>query len=528
MDLANDSLPHEGIIKILDALPAVVYVVDTDANEILMANKFTENEFGNLDAKCYKAIYGFDKKCDFCPAESGDEESLKNYFNTKEVENPKNKRWYRLHENSVNWYGGKAVKIFIAFDITESKLKDCREKNIHNLLRNIADNAPDMLWSKDMEGRYLFANKAICNNLLMANDTSEPIGKTDVFFAQRQRDLHPDDKNWHTFGEMCESSDIPVLEEQKAMKFEEHGNVKGEFIYLEVHKAPLYDVGGNLIGTVGTGRDVTRQRTLENELRTLNDTLEKNVADKTSKIVEQERLLFQQARMSAMGEMIAAIAHQWRQPLNALGIMVQDVKLEHDQNGVSDEYMSTFKQRSMDQINFMSKTIDSFRDFFKINKEKVDFDVTETILDVVRLLRPQFASSGIFIIVNADKKQKVNGYPNEFMQVVLNILNNARDALIDKKPQTPQIIIDVSEKAAFCVITIADNGGGLDKKIIDKVFDPYFTTKGPDKGTGIGLYMSKTIIEVNMDGLLSVRNKEDGCEFTIKLPLSSIFTSDLR
>lgn len=184
------------------------------------------------------------------------------------------------------------------------------------------------------------------------------------------RDLHPDDKNWHTFGEMCESSDIPVLEEQKAMKFEEHGNVKGEFICLEVHKAPLYDVGGNLIGTVGTGRDVTRQRTLENELRTLNDTLEKNVADKTSKIVEQEALVSAN-RMSAMGEMIAAIAHQWRQPLNALGIMVQDVKLEHDQNGVSIEYMSTFKQRSMDQINFMSKTIDSFRDFSKSIKRKL-------------------------------------------------------------------------------------------------------------------------------------------------------------
>ncbi len=528
MDLTNNSLPHDGIIKILDALPAVVYIVDTDTNEILIANKFTEKEFGNLDAKCYKAIYGFDKKCDFCPAGSSDEEALKNYFNAQEVENPKNNKWYKLHGNSVDWYKDRSVKIFIAFDITESKLRDSCEKNTHNLLRNIADNAPDMLWSKDIDGRYLFANKAICNNLLITNDTNEPIGKTDIFFAQRQINLHKNDKNWHTFDAMCKNSDIPVLEEQKAMKFDEYGEIGGEFIYLEVHKTPLYDVEGKLIGTVGTGRDVTRQKTLEKELRTLNDTLEKNVADKTSKIIEQERLLFQQARMSAMGEMIAAIAHQWRQPLNALGIMVQDVKFEHDQNGLSDEYMSAFKQRSMDQINFMSKTIDSFRDFFKINKEKVDFDVTEAILDVVRLLRPQFASSGIFIMVNAEKKQQVNGYPNEFMQVVLNILNNARDAIVDKKPQTPQIIIDVTKADNFCAISVADNGGGLDKTIIDKVFDPYFTTKGPDKGTGIGLYMSKTIIEVNMDGLLNARNKKDGCEFIIKIPFSSALMSDLR
>lgn len=259
----------------------------------------------------------------------------------------------------------------------------------------------------------------------------------------------------------------------------------------------------------------------DEDLKSLNETLERLVAEKSSKIVEQERMLFQQARMSAMGEMIAAIAHQWRQPLNALGIMIQGAKMEHEHVGISDEYMETFKKNAMEQINFMSKTIDSFRDFFKINKEKEGFDVTSSILDVVRLLRPQFASSGIYIIVNAEKKLTVNGYPNEFMQVILNILNNARDALLEKKPQTPEININIEQQGEYCVLSIADNGGGVDKRIIEKIFDPYFTTKGPDKGTGIGLYMAKKIIESNMDGYLGVRNSGTGCVFTIKIPLKS-------
>ncbi|MBN2896672.1 MAG: EAL domain-containing protein [Campylobacterales bacterium] len=118
---------------------------------------------------------------------------------------------------------------------------------------------PDMLWIKDVEGRYLFANKAICDRLLMAHNTDEPIGKTDLFFATREREAHADKPQWHTFGELCFDSDKIVLQEQHPMRFEEYGNIKGEMVYLEVHKAPLYDDHGRLIGTVGSGRDITEQ-----------------------------------------------------------------------------------------------------------------------------------------------------------------------------------------------------------------------------------------------------------------------------
>lgn len=145
------------------------------------------------------------------------------------------------------------------------------EKN--NMLRLLADNLPDMLWAKDTQGRYLFANRAICNNLLMAKNTSEPIGKTDIFFAKRERESHADDPQWHTFGELCFDSDNITLREMKPMRFEEYGNVKGELLFLEVHKAPLFDAHGHLIGTVGSGRDITRQKQLETELSKANESM---------------------------------------------------------------------------------------------------------------------------------------------------------------------------------------------------------------------------------------------------------------
>ncbi len=134
------------------------------------------------------------------------------------------------------------------------------------LLDLLSDNLPDMLWVKDTEGRYIFANKAICDNLLMAKDTSEPIGKGDVFFALRERETQPDNPHWHTFGELCFNSDEVVIQNNKAMRFEEYGNIKGKLTYLEVFKAPFYDADGNILGTVGAGRDITEYKKLQTQL----------------------------------------------------------------------------------------------------------------------------------------------------------------------------------------------------------------------------------------------------------------------
>ena len=150
--------------------------------------------------------------------------------------------------------------------MTSFRIEDLKEHN-SELLKLLTRHLPDMLWVKDLDGNYLYANQAICDGLLMAKDTQEPIGKGDVFFALRERELHKHIPGWHTFGELCFNSDIDVIKNDKAMKFEEYGNVKGELMYLEVYKAPFYDKDGKTIGTVGAGRDITKLKKIQSDLQ---------------------------------------------------------------------------------------------------------------------------------------------------------------------------------------------------------------------------------------------------------------------
>ncbi len=160
------------------------------------------------------------------------------------------------------------------------ELEDLKEHN-SDLLSLLTEHLPDMLWVKDLDGKYIYANKAICDGLLMAKDIYEPIGKGDVFFALREREAHKENPEWHTFGELCFNSDQDVIDNDRAMKFEEYGNVKGKLMYLEVYKAPFYDKDGNTIGTVGAGRDIT-------ELKATQTHLEKSLG-----ILEEQRKLLE-------------------------------------------------------------------------------------------------------------------------------------------------------------------------------------------------------------------------------------------
>jgi PAS domain S-box-containing protein len=167
--------------------------------------------------------------------------------------------------------------IGLAYDITETRKaeQDIIEsrttyKYMYDMFRLMADNIPDLLWAKDLRKRYLFANKAICEKLLNASDTDEPIGKTDMFFAERERLKHPDDSEWHSFGEICSDSDELTMKTKSPGRFDEYGNVGGQYLFLDVQKAPILDEEGNMIGTVGSGRDITQQKLMEKEFHALN------------------------------------------------------------------------------------------------------------------------------------------------------------------------------------------------------------------------------------------------------------------
>jgi hypothetical protein len=253
------------------------------------------------------------------------------------------------------------------------------------------------------------------------------------------------------------------------------------------------------------------------KLEELNGILEDRVNQAVSEVRLKDQMLILQGRQAAMGEMINNIAHQWRQPLNTLGILIQGLPLFYDSAKFSKEYLKENSNQCMELIQHMSRTIDDFINFFKPDKEAVFFSVNQVIENTLTLIDKSFKAEKISIDYHKEGDPLVTGYPNEYSQVLLNILMNARDVLTAKKVADALISINLFTERDRSVVTVTDNGCGIPNEIIDKVFDPYFTTKGPDKGTGIGLFMSKSIIEKNMGGRLMVCNTGQGAEFRIEI-----------
>lgn len=252
----------------------------------------------------------------------------------------------------------------------------------------------------------------------------------------------------------------------------------------------------------------------------LNTELEEKVIVETSKQKEQEQLLIQQTRLAAMGEMIGNIAHQWRQPLNALGLILQNLKFSYEIGELDEKMIDKSVKKATMLTENMSKTIDDFRNFFRPNKAKENFKINEGITKAVELIESTFEHNNIKLEKDfVSSEIEFFGFANEFSQVILNLLTNAKDAVLENKIENPLIIIQTKIDDEYIYISIKDNGLGIKDEIINKIFEPYFTTKDEGKGTGIGLYMSKIIIENNMNGKIEVKNEQNGANVIIKLPI---------
>jgi len=256
----------------------------------------------------------------------------------------------------------------------------------------------------------------------------------------------------------------------------------------------------------------------QQQLEAVNRSLEERIATSLREIRERDQMLIQQGRFAAMGEMISNISHQWRQPLNNVGLIIQNLQEMSEAGELSPEVLRHEVRVAMDVIQFMSGTIDDFRHFFRPDKEKVEFVVNKVIAKTVQFLLPALRSNGIAITFAEDPDVCILGYPNEYSQMLINIICNSKDALQERNVTKPCIGLRVFRDNGRAIVTITDNAGGMDADILPKVFDPYFTTKEPGKGTGIGLYMSKVIVEKNMGGRLMARNVPDGAEFRIEMP----------
>lgn len=233
---------------------------------------------------------------------------------------------------------------------------------------------------------------------------------------------------------------------------------------------------------------------------------------------EEHEMYIQQARMASMGEMIGNVAHQWRQPLNALGLILQKMGLMHTRGKLDSTMMKKSVNKSMELIQGMSDTIDDFRDFFSPRKSKEHFLVHDAVDKAYSIVEPIFISSSVQYRLESDNTEvRIYGYKNELSQVIVNFMNNAYDALMEKGVDSPKVTINIKTSDDHIYIELSDNAGGVPDDVLPKIFNPYFSTKSERNGTGLGLYMSKMIVEEHMHGKLYVVNTSEGACFTIKL-----------
>lgn len=237
---------------------------------------------------------------------------------------------------------------------------------------------------------------------------------------------------------------------------------------------------------------------------------------------KQDNLLIQQSKMASMGEMLANIAHQWRQPLAIIAVNTTNLERKNKNNKTTKEFIENYIDKINYTIKNMSQTIEDFSAFFKPNKEKISFDLTKSIDEALIILNETIVKDHITIQYDNTTEYNYKGYRNELLQVLLNIIKNAKDAIKIANITNGTIKIIITENNNNYEISIADNGTGIPEEIIDKIFEPYFTTKFQHKGTGIGLYMCKIIIEDSLQGEIELKNKNNGTLCTIKLPKEQI------
>ncbi len=253
----------------------------------------------------------------------------------------------------------------------------------------------------------------------------------------------------------------------------------------------------------------------ELELENLNKNLELKVQNGINEGKEKDKAILRQSKLARLGQMISMIAHQWRQPLTELSGVLMELETATRFKKVNDKHILKSIDRSDKLIEFMSNTIDDFRNFYKPDKKKESFFVEESCKKSYSIINATLKNLGIEFILDIKKTSEAFGYPTDFSQVVLNILTNAKDILVERKISNPKIELSIDSDEKSCFVIIKDNAGGIAPEYFDTLFDPYFSTK--DSGTGLGLYISKHIIEKNMDGELTVENDKEGAVFKIAL-----------
>jgi PAS domain S-box-containing protein len=416
---------------------------------------------------------------------------------------------------------GKPLKICgVVIDIDERKTAELKHKESERKFRQFASLLPQMVCELDGDFNILYMNEY--GKKLLQIESPEIPNLLNYFDNQNQK---------HVSALFQEKNNLYALK-RKGINLTLQ-DPQGNPVQL-VAFASIESSDGKINTIRLLGIDLTERIKLEEQLNLLNSelndqkeqlekfnlVLEQKVKDEVEKNRVKDQILLLQDRHATMGEMIGHIAHQWKQPLSTLNLIVLDLLDSFEHNELTKEYISHSVSTAINVIQHMNHTVDDFRNFFRPLNTRIRFNITEQVEKAVSLIRHTLDNEGIRLNINLTTDVYSIGFPNEFSQVVINIVNNAREAIIESMKINPEISIHLISDDHRLYLYFSNNGGSIDEKILPMVFEPYFTTKEAQKGTGIGLYLARTIINQNMSGEIGVKNINGGVEFEIILPIS--------
>lgn len=379
----------------------------------------------------------------------------------------------------------------------------------------------------DIDGIITFVNDEFCK--ISGYSCDELIGRNHNIVR------HPDVPN-STFETLWQT----ILSKNPYSAMVQNLAKDGSTFYVNTTITPILDKHGEIQEFIAIRYDVTQEVELklaleekERELRQLNQTLEQRVAEQTKELYklnrfleqrvqeevekneEKQKILFAQSRFASLGQMIANIAHQWRQPLTELNLSIFGLK--HALDGEKDQ-IDSYYDDAKKTIQSMSETIEDFQNFFDPNKTVAPFDPVESFHDALTLIRKDLKKAKITLHTSLGKGISIIGVSNELTQVFINLLQNAKEALLEIEEEKREISVQITDNHTEILLSIQDNARGVKEDILEKIFEPYFSTKHASQGTGLGLFMSRMIIQQSLQGSITASNHEEGALFTIILP----------
>ncbi|HLP96880.1 MAG TPA: PAS domain S-box protein [Sideroxyarcus sp.] len=392
---------------------------------------------------------------------------------------------------------------FIAIALDVSK-----QAAVESQLRSIVESAGAIIWAADTHMKLVYISDQMRE--ILGYGAEQFIGRTwhDMLGMGL---VHENDQTL-----LQEGFNRALIGEQKVANLGFRAkHADGTWRWLNLNMTPNRMMDGRIGQIVGVMHDMHAQKLIEDELVKLNHELDSRVQEEIEKNREKDLLLQRQSRLAGMGEMIGNIAHQWRQPINSLSLILSDLEDAALFSECDLAYIQTAVAKSKTIIQKMSTTIDDFRHFFRADKSPGDFSLRQVTDECLNLVDAAMKSSHIEIIRN-EADVIVSGFANEYSQALMNILSNARDAIVARGRGHGHIHIDIRAQGDWGVHTISDDGGGIPPEALPRIFEPHFTTK--EYGVGIGLYMSMVSVEKNMKGRIEVENRADGASFSIYLP----------